>query len=313
MAAIGIDIQVAIQHLKNNRLVAIPTETVYGLAANALNDSAVARIFEVKNRPSFDPLIVHIGNLDMISSFCVPLTEVEKNLAERYWPGPMTLILKKKQIVSDLVTSGLDTVGVRMPNHALTLHLLNQLPFPLAAPSANPFGYISPTNAQHVSDQLGDKIEYILDGGPCDIGVESTIMKVEGSVVHVLRLGGLSVDQLRADGFEVIVSAHSSSKPEAPGMLTSHYAPRKTTRPLMITKSNDDHTAVLYFTKTSGRSIDRTLSPNGNLNEAARNLFRLLRELDTDTHSTSILVEFVPDEGLGRAINDRLKRACAMG
>lgn len=311
MSTIGLDIEKASVYLRNGELVAIPTETVYGLAGNAYDAAAVIKIFDAKRRPSFDPLIVHIGDKAMLKNFCEPLRPIELELIERYWPGPMTLILRKKNIIPDIVTSGLDTVGVRMPNHDLTLKLLNNLHFPLAAPSANPFGYISPTNAHHVQKQLEKEVSYILDGGSCAIGVESTILKVDDDIVHVLRLGGLTIDQLRKDGFEVSIATHSSSQPEAPGMLTSHYAPRKKTRLLRAQDQIEDSTSVLYFSKYSSRPEDRTLSASGDIKEAARNLFGYLRELD-EMKTTLILVEMAPEIGLGLAINDRLKRACAI-
>lgn len=312
MSTIGFDIEIASNYLKNGELVAIPTETVYGLAGNAFDTSAVVKIFEAKKRPSFDPLIVHIGNKSSLDTFCEPLQLLEAELIEKYWPGPMTLILNKKPNIPDLVTSGLKTVGVRMPNHQLTLELLRLLDFPLAAPSANPFGYISPTQAQHVQKQLGNEVKYILDGGRCEIGVESTILKVEDGIINVLRHGGITVDQLKSDGFDVNVATHSSSRPQAPGMLTSHYSPRKQTSLLNANDEITEKISVLYFSKKSHRTEDRTLSEKGDLKEAASNLFGYLRELD-EMSTSIILVEMAPDKGLGLAINDRLKRACALG
>lgn len=312
MSVIGQDIETAASLLKKGIAVAIPTETVYGLAVNAFDPIAVTSVFTIKNRPDFDPLIVHVGNHEAIRSFTRSVHPVEELLMRKYWPGPMTIILQRNDRIPDIVCSGLDTVGVRMPNHEVTLKLLNLLPFPLAAPSANPFGYISPTRPDHVDRQLGDQIPYILDGGDCSVGVESTILKVENDKVHVLRLGGLSVDRLKEDGFDPVVSDHSSSRPSAPGMLTSHYSPWKKIMPLKDGETPDETTSVLYFSRKPIRKIDRTLSESGDLEEAARNLFRLMRELEQE-NSTGILVEFVPEVSLGRAINDRLRRACAMG
>ncbi|WP_405512000.1 L-threonylcarbamoyladenylate synthase [Spirosoma sp. KNUC1025] len=191
MAQIGTDRQIAKQLLEAGNVVSIPTETVYGLAANALNPDAVLTIFRVKNRPTFDPLIVHTDSLEKLDRFVSTIPESARDLASTYWPGPLTLLLPKKAIIPDLVTAGLPTVGIRIPNHPLTLALLNSLDFPLAAPSANPFGYISPTTAQHVADQLGLQVPYILDGGPATIGIESTIVGFDGNKPTVFRLGVL--------------------------------------------------------------------------------------------------------------------------
>ena len=189
MAEIGKDIEKSAALLASGELVAIPTETVYGLAGNALDEKAVVQIFKSKNRPRFDPLIVHVAGIDQVYNYVESIPEELKALAEAFWPGPLTLLLTKKSIIPDLVTSGLGKVGVRVPNHALTLSLLERLDFPLAAPSANPFGYISPTSASHVQDHLGDKLAYILDGGHCEVGLESTIVGMEEGQVIIYRLG----------------------------------------------------------------------------------------------------------------------------
>jgi len=226
-ASVGKAIDVAASYLRKGQLVGIPTETVYGLAGNALDVPTLSLIFETKNRPTFDPLILHSASLERvmpyISSFPAPL----KTLAEKFWPGPLTLLLPKAAEVPDLLTSGLDRVAVRVPSHPFTLSLLQTLEFPLAAPSANPFGYISPTQAQHVYAQLGDKIPYILDGGSCEVGIESTIVGMVGDQVVIYRLGGQEVNEIEKWVGPVQVQAHSSSQPNAPGQLESHYAPRK--------------------------------------------------------------------------------------
>src|SRR6478735_1162446 len=192
MAEIGKDIVLAKQLLENGDLVAIPTETVYGLAGNALSATSVAKIFSTKNRPQFDPLIVHVPSLEKAKDYVSEVPDFAKALTEKFWPGPLTLLLKKKTVIPDLVTSGLDTVGIRCPDHSLTRDLLTSLDFPLAAPSANPFGYVSPTEPSHVNEQLGQKIKYILDGGVCPVGIESTIVGFENEGPVVYRLGGLS-------------------------------------------------------------------------------------------------------------------------
>lgn len=311
----GVDITQAKQLLETNHVVAIPTETVYGLAGNALHAAAVAEIFAVKKRPSFDPLIVHTYSIEALNGFVTEIPDQALKLANAFWPGPLTLLLPKKSNIPDLVTSGLDRVAVRIPNHPLTLELLKSLNFPLAAPSANPFGYISPTTAQHVADQLGNDIAYILDGGPCNIGVESTIVGWENGIPTVMRVGGLSIEAIERVIGPVNVQAVSSSNPAAPGMLKSHYAPRIPMMAGNIKQLISDHAgkkiAVLSFQKAYPLAYKNyILSPTSNTSEAAQHLFAAMRELDT-TDADIILTEFVPEEGLGLAINDRLKRACA--
>lgn len=227
MAQIGQEIGRAKAFLEAGNVVGIPTETVYGLAGNALNSDAVLKIFRVKNRPQFDPLIVHTDSLAKVETFVTAIPEPARQLADACWPGPLTLLLPKRDAIPDLVTAGLPTVAVRVPNHPLTLALLRSLAFPLAAPSANPFGYISPTTAAHVADQLGDRVPYILDGGPADVGLESTIIGFENGQTIVFRLGGLALELIERLIGPVSVRTHSTSNPKAPGMLSSHYAPRK--------------------------------------------------------------------------------------
>ena len=318
---IGTDLTAARHWLKQGNVVGIPTETVYGLAGNALDEEAVLTIFRVKNRPAFDPLIVHTDSLEKVRTLVRELPPVAEQLARTCWPGPLTLLLPKRNHVPDLTTSGLDTVAVRIPNHPLTLALLASLDFPLAAPSANPFGYISPTTAQHVTDQLGSQVPYILDGGPCPVGVESTIIGFdENGLAVVYRLGGLALEQLEAIAGPLQVRTHSSSSPQAPGMLTSHYAPRK---PLALLAEGqlppvpgtlpDTSVGALVFSGTLPGIPEENqlvLSPNGDVNEAARNLFAYLRQLD-QLPVSQLYAQLVPDEGLGRAINDRLRRAAA--
>ena len=227
MAEISNSIQQAQALLEAGQVIGIPTETVYGLAANALNPEALAKIFEVKNRPSFDPLIVHIAYPSEVDKYASVFAGPARDLALKFWPGPLTLLLPKKPIIPHLATSGLDTVGLRCPNHPLALALLRQLKFPLAAPSANPFGYVSPTNAQHVQNQLGERIPFILDGGASTVGLESTIVGFESGTPVIYRLGGLSVEAIEAVVGKVEVKLYSSSNPKAPGQLTSHYSPQK--------------------------------------------------------------------------------------
>lgn len=319
MAEIGRDIAKAKAYLEKGELVGIPTETVYGLSGNALDPYAVAKIFVTKNRPEFDPLIIHTSSIERILEFTVEIPEVLRPLGEKYWPGPLTLLLPKKDIVPDLVTSGLDLVAVRIPDHPLTKELLKVLDFPLAAPSANPFGYISPTKASHVNDQLGEKIPYILDGGSCDVGLESTIVGVENNEVVVYRLGGLDIKEIESVIGKVKVMTHSSSNPKTPGMLKSHYAPTKPfilgdLRSLIKDQQSKGTTFAVLAFKDEFRSVPAELqlqlSQGGDLNEAAKNLFAAMRALDTMDVSV-ILSELLPEKGLGMAVNDRLRRAAA--
>ncbi|TNE61535.1 MAG: threonylcarbamoyl-AMP synthase [Bacteroidetes bacterium] len=303
----------AVDWLNAGACVAIPTETVYGLAANALDPAAVVRIFEIKNRPAFDPLIVHVYDLEQALRYVQHIPGPLLRLAEAFWPGPLTILAPRTDSIPDLVTSGLPQVALRAPAHPLTRSLLQQLSFPLAAPSANPFGYISPTTAQHVYDQLHGKIPYILDGGPCRVGVESTIVGYAEGQVVVYRLGGLALETLEAVAGPLSVQLNQSSNPQAPGMLQTHYAPRT---PLQLAARDNWKTAgerigILTFGPVPDlpeHQLHLMLSQTGDLAEAAQNLFAALRTLD-QADVDLILAEPCPDEGLGRAINDRLRRA----
>ncbi|MBO3700185.1 L-threonylcarbamoyladenylate synthase [Roseivirga sp. E12] len=318
MAEIGHDINHAKEVLESGGLVAIPTETVYGLAGNALDSAVVTNIFNAKKRPSFDPLIVHVSSLDQAKEFVLEVPKEAEALASRFWPGPLTILLKRKSSIPDIVTSGLDTVAIRVPAHGLTHQLLKSLDFPLAAPSANPFGYVSPTTASHVDQQLGHEVDYILDGGPCSVGIESTIVSFESEMPKVLRLGGLSVEDIEEVIGEVEVNIHSSSKPDAPGMLKSHYAPKTE---IVISddlnpefrKGTKGMGALVFDEYFDGISLENqfVLSETGDMNEAASRLFTGLRTLDQRPDITTIVTKFVPNIGLGRAINDRIKRATA--
>jgi len=284
------------------------------LAGNALNEIAVSKIFEAKNRPHFDPLIVHVGKISDVELYVEEIPRLAADLMENYWPGALTLLLPKKSCIPDLTTSGLKEVGIRMPQHPLTLELLNSLPFPLAAPSANPFGYISPTSAEHVNQQLGNKIPYILNGGNCTLGIESTVLRVQYNEIEVLRLGGISIESLHRFSPNIHIQEHSTSSPASPGMLTSHYAPRKpiyvgNIRELMHSFASQK-IGVLSFKEDYQIEAQRILSKSGSFTEAAANLFAFLRELD-QLDIDVILAEFLPNENLGRAINDKLKRASA--
>lgn len=337
-APIGIDIALAAALLNDGKLVAIPTETVYGLSANGLNTDAVAAIFAAKNRPTFDPLILHVSSIDQAKSLCSTWPAAASKLAHAFWPGPLTMVLPKADHVPHLVTADNPTVAVRMPNNAMTLALLNQVSFPLAAPSANPFGYVSPTNAQHVLDQLGERIDYILDGGPCAIGIESTIVSIsEDDEVTVLRLGGLDIDSISAvlgKSISEVLTTHSN--PQAPGQLDQHYAPGSSMIPwdpngsdaesALLNHPSDEAVGLLWFSHQQAQqwlslhpaaAAIKTmkhyhLSEDGNDKEAAMNLFGTLRRFDKD-QCHKVYFVWAPPAGLGRAINDRLKRASAKG
>lgn len=318
--AIGDNIAEAAALLQQGGLVAIPTETVYGLAANALNPEAVLSIFTTKGRPTFNPLIVHVPNAAHFERYATHVPPLVHQLAAQFCPGPLTFVLPKKSLVPDLVTGGGDTVALRVPHHPLTLALLGQLDFPLAAPSANPFGYISPVTAMHVYQQLQGKIAYILDGGPCQVGVESTVIAVEGNTIHILRAGGITAEDLRmaAPGADVQAQQwNGAQQPASPGMLKSHYAPKIKLHfgemEALLHQFTGQRKALITFTNTYTNPevlAQEVLSPTGNLQEAARNLFAAMRRLD-DSGADVILAERFPQHGLGIAINDRLERASA--
>lgn len=313
---IGTDIAKAKMILERGGLVAIPTETVYGLAANALDPIAVARIFEAKNRPAFDPLIVHISKFKELYKYTSYSSDEISDIANKFWPGPLTILLPKNERIPDMVTSGSDKVAIRVPAHPLTLELLSVLDFPVAAPSANPFGYVSPTTAGHVYDQLNGKVDYILDGGPCRVGVESTIIGAEEKELVIYRKGGLEIEELQAvfPG-NIRINDFSDSNPSAPGMLKKHYSPGKKvilwTDELRLEDYDSSKTGLLrYSSPVKGFSSQFILSERGDLKEAASRLFEGLRYLDKQPIDT-IFIEFVPEQGLGRAINDRLRRTLA--
>lgn len=289
---------------------------MYGLAANALNEKAVLSVFEAKNRPFFDPLIIHVPSLEKALNYASFDDQRLKRLANNFWPGPLTLLLPKKDNVPGLVTSGLPLVAVRVPDHPLTLELLNKIDFPLAAPSANPFGYVSPTQAAHVEKQLGEKVDYILDGGECAVGLESTIVGVEDGKVCIYRLGGLSIEVIESFVGEVQLRVNVSSNPKVPGQLKSHYAPKKTLllgnlNSLASENKTKKITALTFGDSDLPEGIrELNLSRGSDMKEAAINLFKFLREAD-ESDAELVIAQLLPDEGLGKAINDRLKRAAA--
>ncbi len=312
MAIIGIDTDHAANVLSRGGIVGIPTETVYGLAANAFNQQAVVKVYKAKNRPAFDPLITHVRDKEALAPLVKHIPKKAQQLMDNFWPGPLTLVLPKTDKISDLISSGLSTAAFRMPRHKLLHELLEKLDFPIVAPSANPFGYVSPTTANHVNQQLGDKIDYILDGGASRVGVESTIISFEESKPTILRLGGLSVEEIEAIVGEVNINISSSSQPSAPGMLITHYSPSKTVVlgniDELIKKHQADKIGILSYHKKYQSYPNFVLSEKASLDEAAMNLFAGLRWFESQDINI-VLTEKVPDKGLGKAINDRLNRA----
>lgn len=305
------DIERAAELLRAGRLVAFPTETVYGLGANALSDSAVAAIYAAKNRPDFNPLIVHVASAQEAKKYVV-WNERAQILAKKFWPAPLSFVLPRVQDcqLSLLVSAGLDCVAVRMPAHKLALELITKTGLPLAAPSANRSGRISPTTAQHVAEELGDKVAMVLDGGACEVGIESTIIDLSVSPAVILRHGKITREEL-ANHIEIIDN-NSDGKIKASGMLASHYAPNAQVR-LNVREVHDGGEALLAFgapLATPAGTIIRNLSTTENLEEAAANLFKMLRELDASGAKT-IAVMPIPSVGIGLAINDRLIRAAA--
>jgi L-threonylcarbamoyladenylate synthase len=307
IAATSDGIAEAADLLRAGALVAIPTETVYGLAADARNDRAVAAIYAAKNRPAFNPLIVHLPDLAAVARLAVLTPEAER-LAAAFWPGPLTLVLPLRPDagLSPLVTAGLDTVAIRLPAHPVARALLTQAGIPVAAPSANPSGRVSPTRAEHVLAGLSGRIAAVLDGGPCAVGVESTIIALDGPPA-LLRPGGVAVEAIEAALGAPLLMPGDPSTPKAPGQLASHYAPEARVR-LNATQAREGEVLV-GFGPIAGHL---TLSASGDLLEAAANLFHFLREADALAGpGGAIAFAPVPETGLGRAINDRLRRAAA--
>jgi L-threonylcarbamoyladenylate synthase len=308
-------IQKASEIIKAGGVVAFPTETVYGLGADAFAPVAVARIFEIKRRPRFDPLIVHICHPRQLEKLVLHVPLNAKRLMDRFWPGPITFVLPKREAVPDIVTAGLETVAVRMPNHSMALRLIELSGSPIAAPSANPFGAVSPTTADHVREQLGPEVDLILDGGPCRVGLESTILSF-GRKPRLLRPGGISLEEIQTIIGKVEVSRPALELVSAPGMLPRHYAPRT---PIILARDGEvldldgerSNIGYLLFREQPGNirsgSVE-VLSAEGDLREAAANLFTAIRRLDA-LGLEKIIAQPVPEVGLGRAIMDRLRRA----
>jgi L-threonylcarbamoyladenylate synthase len=315
MSIISKDIQKAVHLLINEELVAIPTETVYGLAGNIFSEKAIKSIFSTKKRPFFNPLIVHIPSIDSLENIVTHIPEKAKLLAAAFWPGSLTLVLKKSDKIPDLITAGKDTVAVRIPNHPVTLALLKQLPFPLAAPSANPFGSISPTKPTHVEGYFKNKIQMVLDGGSCANGIESTIIGFEDGAPIIYRLGALPLEDIEAVVGKVAIKNKKEENPDAPGMLARHYAPKTSTFLVAnvfseVKKHSGKKIGVLVF-KSSLHDKNITeiiLSKEGSMQEAASKLYAAMHALDHKNLDV-IIAEKFPAFGLGNSINDRLQRA----
>lgn len=301
--------------IRSGGLVAFPTETVYGLGANALDAQAVAKIFAAKGRPSFDPLIVHIADMEMLKQVAVEIPAQAHKLMQQLWPGPLTLVLPKSEAVPGIVTSGLPTVAVRMPKHPVALELIRQSGVPIAAPSANPFGYLSPTRAEHVERMLGGSVDLILDGGPTTFGVESTILLMAGKPT-VLRHGAIALEDLEAILGPVELHVGESQQPLVPGQLPQHYAPRTpvvVAMPDQVAAGLRPKSGYLAFCDVpKGFAVVKVLSAKGDLLEGAAHLFEALHQLDR-LGLEVIYAEPVPEVGLGRAIMDRLRRASVKG
>ena len=302
--------------LINGDIIALPTETVYGLAANIYLDSALEKVFKLKKRPSYNPLIVHISNASILEQIAKNIPAKARELANVFWPGPLTLVLEKQDQIPDRVTAGKPTVAVRVPNHPIALQLLKSLNFPLAAPSANPFGSLSPTSAEHVAHYFKEEINFILDGGPCSCGLESTIIGFENDEPVLYRYGAISIEEIKKVIGQIKVKNQNSKNPSAPGMLSRHYAPKTQIQinediSLALAQNPDKKIGVLSFRKNKKIKTEihqEVLSISGDLNEASKNLYASLHRLD-QMNLDLIISPFFPEKGLGKTINDRLKRA----
>lgn len=302
--------------LINGDIIALPTETVYGLAANIYLDSALEKVFKLKKRPSYNPLIVHISNSGILEQIAKNIPAKARELANVFWPGPLTLVLEKQDQIPNRITAGKPTVAVRVPNHPIALQLLKSLNFPLAAPSANPFGSLSPTSAKHVALYFKEEINFILDGGPCFCGLESTIIGFENDKPILYRHGAISIEEIEKIIGPIKIKNQNSKNPSAPGMLTRHYAPKTQIQinddiSLALAQNPDKKIGVLSFRKNKKIKTEihqEVLSISGDLNEASKNLYAALHRLD-QMNLDLIISSFFPEKGLGKTINDRLKRA----
>lgn len=305
------DISVVVDLLRAGKLVALPTETVYGLGADATNGQAVAQIYAAKGRPSFNPLIIHVADLEQAEKYAV-FNDTARQFAQAFWPGPLTLVLplRKDHGISELVTAGLDTIAIRVPAHKLAQDILQTFGKPIAAPSANISGRVSPTTPAHVLADLDGVIDAVIDGGACAVGLESSIVKIDGDDAALLRAGGVSLEALNSCLERDVRTPDDPDAPQSPGQLQSHYAPSAAVR-LNATHKMDGEVLLGFGAQDAA---DINLSPKADLVEAAAKLFAALRDIDTLARTkgaTTIAVSPIPATGLGLAINDRLNRASA--
>ncbi len=318
MTVVTKNIQKVAKELNDGHVVAIPTETVYGLAASIYNENAIEAIFKIKERPNNNPLIVHIKSIDQLTDVAIDIPESALKLANHFWPGPLTLILKKQDKISNLITAGKNTVAVRVPDHPITHELLKHIDYPIAAPSANPFGSISPTCSKHVLDYFNNKINLILEGGICTKGIESTIIGFQNETPVLFRHGALPINRIEKIIGPIKIKTNNNHTPDAPGMFSKHYAPKtksylvdNVTEQLKLI--NSKKIGILNFKNAiqiDKNNIQYILSPTGNYDEAAKNLYNYLHKLDK-SNLDLILIEKLPNVNLGKSINDRLLRAVA--
>ena len=315
MIEIGKDINKSIFHLKNNEIVALPTETVYGMGANALNKKSIVKIYKIKKRPFYDPLICHTNSINKIKKYVSKIPLKAKILGETFWPGPLTILFDKNKNIPDIVTSNLKRVAFRIPNNKLTLKVLEKLDFPIAAPSANPFGYISPTSPEHIMKKFETDIAYILDDGDCNIGIESTIIGFENNKTIIYRVGGISIERIEKVIGKVQVFEKNIIFPNSPGMLKNHYSPEKKMIigeiELLIKKYKNKKIGILSFNKYFdgvSKNNQIILSKKKCLIEASRNFYKSLHILD-NMNIDVILSSLIPNKGIGKNINDRLIKA----
>ncbi len=315
MIKVGKSINECVKNLKNGEIVGIPTETVYGLGVNALDQKAVDKVFKLKNRPYFDPLICHTNSIEKVKMFVKTFPRKAEILAKTFWPGPLTILLEKKNIIPDITTSRLKRVGFRIPDNKLTLNILEKIDFPVAAPSANPFGYISPTLPKHILNMFKNNISYVLDDGGCDVGIESTIVGFENKKTLVYRVGGITIEKLEKVIGEVEIFKKSIKLPKSSGMLKNHYSPKKDLIvgeiKSLIKKYINKKIGVLSFNKyyeDVNLKNQIILSKNHNLEQASRNLYKSLHLLD-NMNVDLILTSLLPNHGIGKSINDRIIKA----
>ena len=294
------DLSIALKHLQKGDVIGLPTETVYGLAGNAFDANAIQKIYSIKQRPATNPLIVHVGSIPQAETFIKEFPEPLRRLAEAFWPGPLTLLLKKSDRIPDVVTAGSDRVAIRIPDHPITIELLNQLDFPLVAPSANPYTRISPTNAEQVEAYFGDEIPAVLDGGPCKKGLESTIVGWENEQVIVYRLGSLSIEKIESIVGTVSLRNQGESVQLAPGMAKKHYSPQT---PILLVANVTE-----YQQQHPEKRIGIFLSGEEDPEKIAPNFYARLQEMDQEGFEV-LIASYLPESGLGRTLNDRLRRA----